>query len=302
MNLVKNGIDKNIIILKIKNSNTNFDVSTDALIFLKNNNVDNDIVMEMINKSSKTIENASFENNINENITEKTGFQENNNSKEIANATAKAIIEKLNGSGIYYYNKELETFTQADQTVVSGAETKISTGNYFGVPSGVVNKNYLDGKEANLTIAETREPIFYFYFDPASTSLNNSNNKTGQIPSNYMEMIYGFSFQQNSKAFTPNDFKVIMLDIRKNSRMFKGGRNSYGLGMGKIPSSYFVTFKYERLSNNLFKVYFPKPLLKKAQFCFLYAGNTGSKDIAYANNNSEIKVFDFGTNVKKKRK
>jgi hypothetical protein len=303
MNMVKKGLSQSIILLKIKNTPSNFDVSTDALIFLKDNKVNDEIVLAMVEKSSKKSVSASQKNEQVNNSSISTNLQESaqSDNKE-SNPEAEQIIENLNGSGIYYYNVDLKTYTQVDQTVVSGSESKISTGNYFGIPSGVVNKNYIDGNEANMKITETTQPVFYFYFDPASTSLNNSNNKTGQQPSNYLEALYGFSFQQNAKAFTPNDFKLIRLDLRKNSRMFKGGRNSFGMGMGKIPSGYFVTFKYERLSNNLFKVYFPKPLPNLAQFCFLYAGNTGNKGLANPYSSSEIKVFDFGTEVKRRKK
>lgn len=302
MNMVKKGLTKSIILLKIKNTPSNFDVSTDALIFLKDNKVDDEIVLAMVEKSSTTSASTPQKNAQVNNSSTTINVQESAQSDDKkSNPEADQIIQNLNGSGIYYYNEELKTYIQLDQTVISGSESKISTGNYFGIPSGMVNKNYIDGNEANMKITETTQPIFYFYFDPASTSLNNSNNKTGQQPGNYLEALYGFSYQQNAKAFTPNDFKLIKLDLRKNSRMFKGGRNSFGMGMGKIPSGYFVNFKYERLSNNLFKLYFPKPLTSLAQFCFLYAGNTGNKGIANPYSSSEIKVFDFGTDVKRRR-
>lgn len=303
MNMVKKGLSQSIILLKIKSTPSNFDVSTDALIFLKDNKVNDEIVLAMVEKSSKTSVSVPQKNVQADNTSHRVSFQESARSDDKKfNPEAEQIIQNLNGSGIYYYNEDLQSYTQLDQTVVSGSESKISTGNYFGIPSGMVNKNYIDGKEANMKITETTQPVFYFYFDPASTSLNNSNNKTGQQPGNYLEALYGFSYQQNSKAFTPNDFKLIRLDLRKNSRMFKGGRNSFGMGMGKIPSGYFVNFKYERLLNNLFKVYFPKPLTSLAQFCFLYAGNTGNKGIANPYSSSEIKVFDFGTEVKRRKK
>lgn len=253
--MVKNGLSQSIILLKIKNTASNFDVSTNALIFLKENKISDEVVLAMIEKSSNEVVNNKQKNVQSNNNGNQISSQESSGSDvKQSNLDALKIIENLNGSGIYY-----------------------------------------------LKISETTQPIFYFYFDTTSTSLNNSNNKAGQQPSNYLEALYGYSFQQNSKAFTPNDFKLIRLEIRRNSRMFKGGRNSFGFGMGKIPSGYFVTFKYERLSNNLFRVYFVKHIEALAQFCFLYAGNTGNKGIANPYSSSEIKVFDFGTSVKIKK-
>lgn len=50
--LIRAGISKQVIMAKIENSQTNFDLSTNGLVFLKNNGVPDDIVATMINKNS----------------------------------------------------------------------------------------------------------------------------------------------------------------------------------------------------------------------------------------------------------
>ena len=299
LNMAKKGLSNNVILSKIKLTNCNFDVSTDALIMLKDNKIHDDIILAMIDKSSNYTANTAQNNN--QNNSEPTNVStQNTNNKNIPIKQNKGlpseienIVSKLNVSGIYYFNEENNSYIELDPTVVSGSQTKIAAGNYFGIPSGMTSKSFIDGKEANVQITTTTKPVFYFFFDSASTSLNNSNNKTGQKKENFMDEIYQYGNAQNSKAFTPNDFKLIHLDVIKNSRSFKGAGGF--MSNSKIPSRYFVTYKYERISTNLYRIHFDYPLTKVSEFCFLYAGNT-------TNSTSEVKVFDFGTKIAKKIK
>jgi len=313
--MAKKGLSSKLIILKINQTLCNFDVSTDALIFLKDAKVGEDIIISMVEKSSKSLNNVA----INTASTDPQNGKMNSvqpasqNNQSVPNnfnarnknvsIQAQGIIDSLNGSGIYFFDDELKNYVHVDPTVVSGTQSKANAGVYFGVGGAMVSKSFIDGKEANIQITSTRRPVFYFYFDSSSTSLNNSNNKAGQQPNNYLEVIYGYGNQLNSKAFTPNDFKLIKLDIDKNSRYFKGGKMAIGGASSRISSGYFQSFKYERLSSNLFKVYFLEDLDKLGEFCFLYAGNASNNNngAGFQNLQTEVKVFDFGINWKKKR-
>lgn len=309
INMVKKGLGANIILLKIKQSNSNFDVSTEALVFLKDSKVQDEIIVLMIEKNTQNsngnvaVQAIFNQNNTAQNINKSqpsnTLSKINNGNKKNSNEVQN-IIDNLNGSGIYYFDEETKNYIPVDPTVVSGSEMKANVGAYFGMGSAV-SKSFIDGKEANIQVRYTRRPIFYFYFDSSSTSLNNSNNKSGQVANNYMDQIYNYGNQKNSKAFTPNDFKFIQLDISRNSRYFKGGKIGLAGATSRISSGYFHTFKYDRLSPNLFKVYFVDDLDKVGQFCFLYAGNTSNNNGGFSNNKTEIKVFDFGTTWTKRK-
>lgn len=311
LGMAKKGLGNNIILLKIKNSKGNYDTSSEALVYLKENKISDDVIVAIMEKSNLSESqnlNATTTNTKNNQVRSSTKTSIQGQSQTAANISGKkdsplamSIIENLSGSGLYYYDDEEKTYTMVDPTVVSGTQGKLNAGAYFGIGGGSVSKSFIDGKEANLQISNTRKPTFYFYFDEASTSLNNSNNKAGQTPDNYVDKIYGYGNQQNSKAFSPNDFKLIQLDIKKNSRYFKGGKMGLTGSSSRISSGYFETFKYERLSANLFRIYFPEDLSKNGEFCFLYAGNTSNNNqLGFENNKTEIKVFDFGTNVKKR--
>jgi|GEM_PF-3472791 len=286
MSLVKKGLSSSIIVSKIKQSVCSFDVSTDALVFMKDNNVPDDVVNAMLEKSSaKTTENNSS-NNADAN---KVNLQQ---PQAKLSPEVQKIINNFGGSGIYYFNEEKNTYTNLDPTVVSGVINKEKAPIAGG---GMSSYSYIDGLEANLQIS-TGSPIFYFYFEESYTSLNNSRNKSDQRKDNYMELLLGTSEDKNAKAFTPNDFKLLELDTKKKSRYFRSDLS----GMtSRIASGYFKDFKYERIAPNLFKAYPKGPLSKKAEYCFIYAGNTSNNNIYGQQQNREIKVFDFGVNLKK---
>jgi hypothetical protein len=286
MSLVKKGLSGSIIVSKIKQSVCNFDVSTDALVFMKDNNVTDDVINAMIEKSSvKTTDNNSSNNP----DVSKDNIQQ---PQAKLSPEAQKIISNLDGSGIYFFDEVKNTYTNLDPTVVSGVTNKVNMPIAGG---GMSSYSYIDGKEANLQITST-SPVFYFYFEQSYTSLNNSRNKTDQRKDNYMELLAGTSSDKNAKAFSPNDFKLLELDIKKKSRYFRSDLT----GMtSRIASGYFRDFKYERISPNLYKLSPKVQLSKKAEYCFIYAGNTSNNSIYSQQQNREIKVFDFGIDLKK---
>ena len=104
---------------------------------------------------------------------------------------------------------------------------------------------------------------------------------------------YGLNNNQN--AVSPNEFKLIKLDVSKNRRQFTGGRVSM------FENLYFtslkdknIQFKYEALSNNIFLVTLYSSN-KSGEYCFMYSGNLQQSSgfgAMFANKNNN-KVFDF---------
>lgn len=131
--------------------------------------------------------------------------------------------------------------------------------------------------EANLQAADS-QPVFYFYFDEAKHSLNNSDNKVENGTSDYLALLYmsmasAMGGANNSVAISPNDFKLIHLSLNKNSRYFISGKQTlYNINSGVNPRD-IVLFKYERLTTSLFKVTFNADLAN-GEYCFFYAGNS----------------------------
>lgn len=147
-NLYIKGLSPSIIVSKIKTSKTNFDVTTDALIKLKEQKIPDDIVNAMVEATGN-------KENLSGDINDPNSYHE---------------------SGIYYYNPIVNKPEIILLEPSVSAQTKSGSGLGAAMSYGIAStktKATLDGGSAHLQIDEAI-PIFYFYFDKGS-NLNNSS-------------------------------------------------------------------------------------------------------------------------------
>lgn len=251
----------------MKTSSCKFDLSTDALIELKDNKVSDDVLNAMIDKQGK--------------------------SAATGNPVVDSIINKLQQTGIYYYDAQTGKYVKLDPTIVTGSKT---SANLVGT---IKSKSTLDGADANVQTGPT--PVFYFYFgDNGESKFNSTSASSITYKNEFVDLLHSYSlnFNTGNEAFSPNDFKLIKLDHYKNSRSFESGRVSMYSGVSNGVSKNVEGFKYETIAPNLFRVYFPTKL-PSGEFCFIYASTAASGGVAasMANgiyHNTDMKVFDFG--------
>lgn len=174
--------------------------------------------------------------------------------------------------GIYFCKGSPCDFVELDANIFSQEKTGSGVASMltYGLAK-TKNKTTLSGDKANFQI-ESNNPHFYFYFSKSS-----GTNKTN-------ENITIFNY-----ASTPNEFILVKFSSQKNkSREVVTGSysSSEGLSFG-IDDANKIAFKYEKISQGVYKVYF-EPNIKAGEYCFMYAGDTGG--------NSKIiqKVYDFG--------
>lgn len=265
--LSKAGLPSSIIITKMKTSTCSFDLSTDALIELKANKVSDDVLNAMIEKQGA--------------------------STTTGNAAADSIIIRLPQTGIYYCDSQANHYVRLDPTLVTG--NKMAS-NLLGT---LKSKSTIDGAESN--IQTNKSPVFYFYFGSTTESkLNNVSASNVSYKNEFVDLLHSYAPNSNTsnEAYTPNDFKLIQLDRNRSSRSFESGRMSMYSGVSSGVSKNVQGFKYEMITPNLYKVYFPADL-SKGEYCFIYASSVASGGVtaSFRNNishNSDIKVFDFG--------
>lgn len=267
ISLSKAGLPSSIIINKMKTSNCTFDLSTDALIELKNNKVTDDVLNAMIDKQGK--------------------------SNATGNAAIDNIISKLPQTGIYYLSPENGQYIKVDATIVTGTKT---SSNLVGT---IKSTSSLDGSEANLQTSSSA--VFYFYFgDNAENKLSNNSASNTSYKNEFVSLLQSYSSTagKSNEAFTPNDFKLIKLDRSRNTRSFESGRMSAYSGTSNGVNKNVEGFKYETIAPNLYKVYFPSGL-PSGEFCFIYAPSIASGGVVASMSNNyyhttDVKVFDFG--------
>lgn len=266
--LTQSKLGDNLIISKINSSPVKFDVSTDGLINLKKNNVSDPVINLMVEKQAKI---------------DQAKNQSVNNNSDGSSFTFKK-------SGIYF--KKDNKYTTLDPTLVTSSNSKggILRSAYFG------NKimSQIEGNEANYTISKETE--IYFNFVPMEKDLNVSHGQSVNDDDYFGSIMR--SWQGNSVAISPNEFKLVKLKvqksilpfIKKNKREYQSGKIKGMKSDLSIGDNYIVNFKYEKVSEYTYKVKLPNDLLP-GQYCFVYLGNNG-KNMAYINNTN--KVFDFG--------
>jgi hypothetical protein len=240
ISLTKAGLAGSVIIGKIRTSKSNFDMSTDALIKLKQSGVPDDVVTAMLEAKS---------------------------GKGAGTSGAAAVgptgdpndpMAKKN-YGIYLFEE------RDGQRKMTQLQANVSAQNRTGgkftasiTPFGlgkVKKKANLPGRNAALQISST-SPVFYFYLDSTSGGLNTASG----IPS------------------TPNEFTLVRFNQRSDNREVTIAKeNSWG-GKGGLSDEYVVPLQAEDLGNGIFKVTAGVDL-KKGEYGF-YVLNSGNSNVS----------------------
>jgi hypothetical protein len=237
------GLNSSIIVNKIKTSNTNFDLSTDALIKLKKAGVTDDVVNAMLEaKSGKAMAVTTPPNQMspgNANLNDPTAPHD---------------------FGIYLFEDRAGESKMTRMSPIVSQQNR--TGGIFtssmtyGI-SKVKTKANLPGTAATLQLKDPR-PVFYFYLDAKSGGLNTSSG----VPS------------------TPSEFALIKFNIRSDNREVTIAKaNAFG-GKGGLSDEYVVQFDSQDMGNGVFKIT-PKADLKNGEYGF-YLINSGGSNAAAA--------------------
>jgi len=236
ISLVKAGLSPSIIINKIRTSKSNFDVSTDALIKLKQAGVSDDVLTAMQEaKSGKT-------------------FTATVNTATTGAATTGDPNDPMapHNVGIYYFTEKNgeKKMMELEPNVV----TQTRSGGMFGTAMtyGIMKtkiKAKVTGASANMQIADT-QPVFYFY-------LNESDNSMRAV-----------------KAFPANinQFQLVKFFVKDNKgrEVTVGKVNAFGGKFG-ISDEYLVAFSFEKVKDGVFKVT-PKTTLANGEYGFYLIG------------------------------
>ncbi len=241
ISLTKAGLAPSIIIGKIRTSKTNFDMSTNALILLKQAGVTDETVTAMLEaKSGRS-----------------TAISVGGGAAAIETGDPNDPMTKR-AYGIYLFEERdgQRKMTQL-QPNVSGQNRTGGTFTAAITPFGlgkVKTKANLPGRNADMQIKSV-SPVFYFYLDVSSGGLNTSSG----IPS------------------SPNEFSLVRFNQRSDNREVTiSKQNSWG-GKGGLSDEYVVPLKAEDLGNGIFRIT-PAVDLKKGEYGF-YLVNSGNSNV-----------------------
>lgn len=256
ISLAKAGLSSSIIIGKIKTSATNFDLSTDSLIKLKQAGVSDDIVGAMLEaKSGKSISTAP-------------AGSVNGSAAVGALGDPNDPMAKHN-YGIYLYEEKdgVRKMTALKPNVSAQNRTggMFTSSLTYGIGK-VKTKTNLPGRSADLQL-QSSVPTFYFYLDVTSGGLNTSSG----VPSD------------------PNEFTLVRFNQRSDNREVTIAKSNAFGAKGGLSDEYVVQFKAEDLGNGIFKIT-PAADLKKGEYGFMLVNSGNSNTAAGVG----AKFFDFG--------
>jgi len=259
ISLTKAGLASSVIIGKIKTSKTNFDMSTDALIRLKQSGVSDDTVAAML--EAKTGKSVSADVTPNSAGAASVGALGDPNDPAAKHNYGVYLYEEADGQRKM---TQLKPNVSA-QNRTGGIFTNSLT---YGISKVKVKAN-LPGRNATLQIKNT-SPVFYFYLDNTSGGLNTSSG----VPSD------------------PNEFALVRFNLRSDNREVTIGKANAFSAKGGLSDEYVVEFKAEDLGNGIFKITAAAPLTK-GEYGF-YLINSGNSNTSSAVGS---KFFDFGINM-----
>lgn len=248
IDMISNKVSNKIILLRIERSENKFDSSSDALIELKRNKVWDSIIVAIMEdgKHEKAISQADKKEEV------KIKFKD----PELS------FFEKIENPGIYHFDNYKNQLVKLDPRVIE----------QLSASSGIVNakiKAGLNNADANFKF-NSDEVSFYFI-------TNYQYNPDEEVNRNRFEVME-----------SPNELSLAKFRVshQRNRRDLEIGNISGLHASYGVRGSYSVKFKYERLSNQIFKIYFEKPLAA-GQYCFIPA-------VTSIEDNEKIVVYDFG--------
>jgi len=261
--MTKSKLADKIILSKIESSEVSFNIDTDEIIKLKESGVSDAVIDSMISKQTA---------------------KDNANSNQKGNHSINGGVVFKN-SGIYFLqgasdlvplDPTIVTSTRDNGTCVSNCLTVYGIGQKSNISE-------LEGREANYSVETS--PTFYFNFEPQKKSLNSAKSEQ---EGDFFSRILG-----DNTAVSPNEFKLIKLDVKKNSRVYVSGtvKASTGSVDVSIGDKYVVNYKYTKVSEHVYELNFPNGLLP-GEYCFYYLSSKGTNPRSMGGSN-EIKVYDF---------
>jgi hypothetical protein len=245
-----------------------FDLTVEGLVLLKKSGVSDDSIVSMMTYQSEV---EKSEKNSTASEASKTLVNAKASSARTVTKTEARQVEHIEVKpGIYYCIGSAPELVQLETSVFS--TSKSGSGLATAYTRGIAKtkqKSILNGVASNFEIEE-KSPVFRFYFGQGRDDFATTAN-----------------FGWFSSATNPNEFILVRFDIKNGAREIVTGSFNYyeGNSIG-VDKANKMEFKFQKLEDGVYKVFFDKPL-PKGEYCFMYAGGTNASNVILN------KVYDF---------
>ncbi len=254
--LTQVGLGEEAIVAKIHASATQFDVSTDALIALKQAGVSSGVIAAMIEARSAgsvaTGATASFDSP----------------DPAVPHATGVYILKDWLADP----KMEMIDATTSNQTKSGGLLGYALTGGLASMSF----KTVIPNGQAR-TAATVARPVFYFYFDQANGSLSGGARD---------------SFWATGAVTSPAEFSLVKFKVKKDRREVKVGSFNIGGAKSGVMEKDQIGFDYDRIAPGVFRVQ-PQVDLEDGEYGFIYSARTGGGTGGAGMGAMTARIFDF---------
>ncbi len=279
--MVTAGLPDDIIIAKIKSSQTNFDLSTPALAKLTQAKVSSAIIKTMIDPKADTGPTAVAPAPASTVTVNLGGTGKLSGATPGAGVSEAELAANANNpdtphdSGIYLYTENetsrLKEMIPLERTSTQGTKTGVlGHALSYGIVKGKT-KAVIPGPQASVLTRDSK-PVFYFYFENKSAALGKS---------------HGFGEQTVSN---PNQFSLLRLEEKKDHREVVVGTIGFASASSGSESKEMIPFQADRIRPGVYKVV-PVADVKPGQYAFASASASGATGAA--------DIFDFGVKQNK---
>lgn len=246
--LTASGVGDDVIIAKIRSSDTNFDVSTDQIIALKKQGVSGPVIAAMIAASSQPKQAAAPATARDRSQAPSPGSARRPANANVAAPARPAGIYLVSGSDLVRID-----FNVSGQT---------RTGGFLGamLTSGITAtsiKTVLQGEHARVATSD-RSPTFYFYLPDAANHANLSSFEA-----------------QSTSPISPNEFSLIRLFEKKGRREARIGKASIGGVRSGVIDRDRIEFQFDEVRPGVFSVR-PATPMEPGEYSFVMIGAGGT--------------------------
>ncbi len=254
--LIKAGMGDEVIIAKIKASPSQFDLSTDKIIALKNQGVSSAVLAAMV------------------------GAPGDPHAASAALTVDSPDPQVPHPPGVYLLLPDPAPGKMARIDPTTSNQTK--TGNFLGyaLTGGIASMSFkavIPNPNARVGTPQT-QPVFYFYFDQAVSSLSGSGG-------------FNAMFGPGSAVTSPSEFSLVRFESKNARREAKVGKFNIGGAKTGVMDKDRIPFEYEKVTPGVFKVTTSNPL-PPGEYGFLYSISGGGVGMMGAGN-MMARVFDF---------
>jgi hypothetical protein len=269
--MIRSGLSEDLVIAALRKSKQPFELTPQQMVQLKKDGVSDNIIKVMLDPSAPASGGRGSPV-----VVMPMGIHTPRASGATPDAGVSEFAIEANAnnpdaphdSGIYLYTENRNGVKQMiplERASTQGTKTGVLGAALTGGLVKGKTKAIVPGPHASMRTGDPR-PVFYFYFEDKSTALGKS----------------GFGAQTVSN---PNQFALLKLDAKKDSREAVVGTIGFGSASSGNDQKQMISFKAERIKPGMYRV-IPTVDMEPGEYCFASSSAVGAAAAA--------DIFDFG--------